>query len=401
MDDKDKNFEKDLVNNLDQQRAEMAAGAEIEAIQEQRAAEWQEETVATGMEREAEAAAGARVEEQVAKIGPMNGTQAENGGETAGRRPMSEAEAKALLMEETQKTEQKLAKAHKNNQKIAIIAVIIAVVLCVAGVVLALVIGNRTEEDKGGDKGQIGTPVADEDEKKPDGESEEPKDEIVAMSVDDPLVQRLYGNFVNVGGAYSSTLDFYTDKNVQNGKVDKMMMLDIALGNSAQRGKDCKAKHYVESGTQSYEVGEMFGCREGKEARDKVQEIFGTVIELDDGDKTGEYCGAWMYDAQNDEFYVPSLGCGGSCLYALTRELTGAERYKNNIYLYETAYGGSCLNLTTVDGTVIAEAKLDDNGSIVENVDVNDYRDKLEQFRWTFTKNESGEYIFTGLERVK
>lgn len=378
MDDKNKDFGKDLLNNLDQQRDEAAAGAQIEATEEQRMGVYEAKAAVVKAENEAELEGGAQIEAAM-----------------AGRRPISEAEAKALLMEETQKTEKKLAKAHKNNKKIVIIAVVVAVVLCAAGLALAFMMGNN--DDEAGDAGKNDTPVVDGGEEKP----EEPEDEIVALDVNDPLVQRLYGELANVGGAYSSTLDFYTDKGVQNGNLDKEMMLDIAIGNASQKGKDCKAEHYIERGSESYEVGEMFGCRDGEEAREKIQEIFGIPIELNDGDKTGEYCGAWVYDAQNDEFYVPTLGCGGACLYSLTRELTSAEQSKNNIYLYETVYGGTCQSLTRVDGTVIAETTYDDNGNLVNSFNVDDYKDQLEKFRLIFTKNDSGEYVFTGLEKVE
>lgn len=376
MDEKNKNFGDSLLNNLEQQRDEVSAGVQIESNEAQMAANYNQMMGNNVAQQQAEIAAGADIEAAM-----------------QGRKPISEAEAKALLMEETHKTEKKLEKAHKDNRKVMIIVIIVAVVLCAAGLIFALVMGSKNEENG---KAENDLPVisAGEEAKEPDA----PEDKIVALDVNDALVQRLYGNFVHVGGSYSSTLDFYTDKNVQNGDVSKTMMLDIALGNSGQRGKDCRAEHYVESGSESYEVGEVFGCRDGEEAREKIQETFGVAIELEDGDKTGEYCGAWMYDAQNDEFYVPSLGCGGSCLYGLTRELTGAEQDKNSIYLYETAYGGTCQSLAYVDGTLIAEV---DDGEWMTDSDIDAYRDQLEKFKWTFTKNESGEYVFTGLERVK
>lgn len=407
MDDKDKNFEKDLVNNLDQQRAEMAAGAEIEEIQEQRMAERQEETVATGVEREAEAAAGARMEEQVAKIGPMNGTQAENGVETAGRRPMSEAEAKALLMEETQKTERKLAKAHKNNQKIAIIAVIIAVVLCVAGVVLALVIGNRTEEDKGGDKGQIETPVADEDEKKPDGEPEESKDEIVAMSVDDPLVQRLYGNFFAIGEIFDGWWGFYTDGGVKDGKISLEKMLALAGANF--RNNACVGDYEYGNGGKIEN-----DCSAGEDVRQKVAEMFGVDIQLSDGDKMGDFCGGKIYVAENDEFYQVGNGCGGASSMRLVRVLEKAEGRGNEIDLFEKVLIFDTqeyyqVGIGDVKGERVGEYSIPDD-VLGDSEKYNEWLTQNEinltdrygsEFKWIFMKNESGDYIFTGLERVE
>lgn len=376
MDDKDKNFKENLLNNLDQQREEMAAGAQIEDIEEQRMAQYQQMMNANNTENAAELAAGSEVERKL-----------------NARKPMTEAEAKALLMEETRKTEKKLEKAHKSNRKLVIMVIVVAAVLCVAGVALALILGGKKDEEIP----KVETPVTEEVEEP----EEEPEDEVVALGLDDEVVQKLYGNFANVGKAYSSTLDFYTDNKVQRGDIDKVMMLDIALGNSATRGNDCRAEHYIESGMESYEVGELFGCRDGAEARGKIQEIFGTAIELNDGDTTGEYCGAWKYDAQNDEFYVPSLGCGGACLYELTRELFKAEQDKNNIYLYETVYGGTCQSMTRADGTVITELEVDENGSLVGSLDATKYADQFDQFKWTFTKNDSREYIFTGLEKIK
>lgn len=365
----DEKFFQNLEANVDEIENEAAGGAKIEETLEQRA---------TGEEKHGVASDGVKK--------PL----------------ISEDDARELLRSETARANQRVQSISAKNRKTLVSIIVVAVVLCLAGLGFVLMMSSK-HDDKEVNK-PVEPGVSEEEKKDPEEKpdlSEEPKNELIEVAIDDPEVQELYRNLRHIGQAYSSTLDFYTDEGVRKGDVSKTMMLDIALGNSAEKGDKCKTEHYIESGSESFEVGEVFGCRRGDEAREMIQEIFGKEIKLEDGDATGDYCGAWKYDSASDEFYSPNLGCGGSCLYALGRELKGAERDSGHLYIYETVYGGTCQTLNHVNGDLIAEMELDENGVMIKGVDPADYEDQLDQFKWTFTKNAEGNYVFTGLEKVE
>lgn len=46
-------------------------------------------------------------------------------------------------------------------------------------------------------------------------------------------------------------------------------------------------------------------------------------------------------------------------------------------------------------------ADLSDEDIDFDDINIDDYIDKLDSFKWTFTKNSDGEYIFTSVEKVK
>ncbi len=289
------------------------------------------------------------------------------------------------------------AKRAGNRSKKAYIGVIVAlvvVILAAVGITIAVIWGSK----------ELVTEVVDQATNKDETEDNQGEsDEVIELSLNNQLVQRLYNNFEQVGSSYSNTMDFYIDEGVKNGDVAKGVMLDIALAVSAGYSKYCKGEHilhYGEGDSESFDVGYVYGCYNGEKVRQKVREIFGKEIEIDDGEGTGGYCGMWKYDVKNDEFFSPNMGCGGSCLYQLTRELNRAEKYKDKIYLYETVYGGTCQSLCHVNGELIAENEYDEDGNLIKQYNFDDYKDKLDQFKWTFTKNADGEYVFEGLEKV-
>lgn len=397
MDNKNKDFGKDLLNNLDQQREEAVAGAQIEATEEQRMEAYGAKAAAVKAENEAE----------------LNG-EAQIGATMAGRRPISEAEAKALLMEETQKTEKKLAKAHKNNKKIAIIAVVVAVVLCAAGLALAFMMGNNGDESNDTEKND--TPVVDGGEEKP----EEPEDEIVALDVNDPLVQRLYGNFDVANG------QVYGIEEVFQGKIPDDFMMSVARLNVP--GVACKLEPADEVLEERYgsEAIQMWGldeirqasqlCYSGTATLEKVQEIFGKSFTLEDGVLTGSFTPGgqphYKYDKANDEFYyymMPGGGIGPGIVHALY----AAEKDGDSVYLYDVAgllYEGYLADGRTYaipfDESLINEGTDEKKAEYAIDYDLNDetillHKDDFSKFKWIFVKNDSGEYVFTGLEKVE
>lgn len=223
-------------------------------------------------------------------------------------------------------------------------------------------------------------------------ESETPTNQIKELSLDDELVQRLYGKFERVGLWMSGTENFYVDEGVRNGDLSKVLMIAVAMPSVAGTGDiPC-------TGEYDGVIGDS--CYSGDTIRARIKEIFGEDVSFEDGDRNDDVTCRWEYSAKNDEFYG-FVGCGGSCQYGVHRDLDRAEQRGDNIYLYETAYGETCQALYHVNGDLIAEMKFDENGNVVKGFEADDYRDQMDQFKWTFTKNTEGSYVFAGLEQVK
>lgn len=215
---------------------------------------------------------------------------------------------------------------------------------------------------------------------------------VEQLSLDNELVQRLYGKFERVGLWMSGTENFYVDEEVRNGDLSKALMIAVAMPSVAGTGDiPC-------TGEYDGVIGDS--CYSGDTIRARIKEIFGEDVSFEDGDRNDDVTCRWEYSAKNDEFYG-FVGCGGSCQYRVHRDLDRAEQQGDNIYLYETAYGETCQALYHVNGDLIAEMKFDENGNVVKGFEADDYRDQMDQFKWTFTKNNEENYVFAGLEQVK
>ena len=71
--------------------------------------------------------------------------------------PITEEEARLLLQQETRKTEAKLLTAEQKNKKFLKTAIIIGVILCIAGIALAVVMATMRKPDtpNQGDSSQV------------------------------------------------------------------------------------------------------------------------------------------------------------------------------------------------------------------------------------------------------
>lgn len=331
-------------------------------------------------EKNAEVAAGQQIEERLER-----------------QQPISEAEARALMMEETRKTQQKLDKASKSNRKVLVIAVVVALVLCAAGAVLAIMMGNRTDETDKKPSDTTGVVEKDEEEERPEeGEKpEEPEVRLETLALDDVTVQEIYGNFQHVGVPWDRQWEFYVDENVKVGNPTRYMMLTLAMENLAKRKCD-GSYQYAQNDT----VIDLTECYSGADMRAMAKEMFGKDLTLQNGDVAREICGGWTYDANHDEFHEVQVGCGGSWPAAIERALYLAETDGENIYLYEKALLHEELDIYHIGDVNQMKGEL-----IKSNVMSDEIPDLLlergDKFKWTFTKDAEGNYVFAGLERLE
>lgn len=384
MDDKDKEFERKLENNLDEIREGDAAGAKIQ--------------------------------EEMAKQPPVNEQTWQDlmKQEQGERATITEAEARRMIDEEREKTVKVLKQTNAKSKRTLVVVLVVAVILCVLGVVFALVMGNRKGEQTGGSGENVpGQEV--KPEEKPGEETGAEGAEVEELALDDELVQRVYHNFDIVSDAFSRTAHFYAGKGRTNAEVDNLLMAGIVIS-LAQQKAAC-AGDYGEALTQ-------YGCYDTQELQKLARQVFGRELDLETEEPvayTG--CHGWTVNTENDEVYDSiGPGCGGQCVPAIVRDKTKAERQGDQIIIYERAYMESCAGIyhvgevpATYDtengpmlrmnslelGEAIAEREVGENGEFVNNLDVEQYADKLDTFKWTFTKNADGEYIFSGLERIE
>lgn len=377
MDDKDKKFVDGLEGNLNEIKAEEAAGAKIEDQLEQ---------------KEAQAVAQETVEQQMTR-------------ETvaAGSDFLTAEEEKAMA-------------EPKKGINVGLVLVITVVVLALAAVA-GYAGAQLLKRDKGGNNASSG--MVEDDEA---GETTPPETEIEELSVDDEVVKRLWGQFntkiigpenmpdhVGLMSSFEPLNEFYTVNGALSvdGLSDKykfaiaLQSLDDYSGESTSL---CRGNydhlHWVDEQGVDHPSTEMKLCLSGDTVRSKVEEIFGDPILLDQFDGwsmmvAGE---GWLYSLENDEA-VPLAS--GATFRPIIRALIEAEQDDDNIYIYEVVgyvgcwiAGQEACSASRLDGSLIP------GGENINVENIRDYADQFDTFKWTFTKNEAGNYVFAGLERL-
>lgn len=327
---------------------------------------------------------------------------------------ITEAEARAMLIEDNARAKEDLKKAKSRGKKTLVAVIVLAVLLVVAGVVTSIILGGM-RDDAGDDKHEGNSVVENP------GKNEGDKGEgIVELSLNDALVQGIYGNFQGIPRLFDGWWGFYVDDGVRNGEVDKAHMLLLAGANYPEGA--CSGD-YVYGNDGSKVTNE---CVSGETIRQKIAEMFGREVELAEGDKLSSFCAGKPYDVTNDEFFQAGNGCGGSSPERLWRVLAKAEQSGDEVYLYEKVllfvareyyhFGDTSSSdtnwgtLSTVFGEKIGEYAEPDYSEFQGHEDYNAWLEKTlvdltneygEEFKWTFRKNAEGNYVFVGLTRVE
>lgn len=370
MDNKDKNFEKKLVQNIEEKRAEQEYGAEIEEkLESGQVAETADREIPPESERR--------------------------------YHPMSEEEAKRMLTEDARQTEANLKDMNSDKHKKTIIAVVIvAVVLCLGMLILALVLGNRGESGE-----QIGDNGGNQVEEKPEEEPGEDKpvdNGIVEISVADERVRKVYDYFGILSGV--DMFGFYSDAAVRNGIVDNKYLVGVAFGNmehsvcKMEKTDENLMKRYAKQLADGMTLTDLamaydMGCYNGEELRKKSEEIFGKQANLE-----GEFpILGWVYSPEYDEVYsVPGMGSDGfGPGKGYLRGLYKAEESDSELLLYEVVAEIAGPGLICVDTGEYCEEEYEPT---LENVVA--HKEDFARYKWIFKKNTEGDYVFEKLERI-
>ncbi len=384
MDNKDKNFEKKLMQNIDEKRAEQEYGAEIEEK----------------LEAEHE------VEVSDQEIPPESERR---------YHPLSEEEAKRMMAEDARQTEANLRNVNSDKHKKTIIAaVIVAVVLCLGMLVLALVLGNKGKNsEETGDNG--GSQV----EEKPEETEKPEEDGPVEIAVSDALVRKLYRNFDVTNGM------MYADEAVLNGDF-RGVALGVAALNTEKIAcrvvpteEDLRSQYgdILDQQGLNEVIEESKKCYDAAEVNKKAQEIFGVALDLQDGVKFGSFTAGgqphYRYDAENQEFYY-DLVPGGGVMPTVVHNLEKAMREGNYIYLYDVAgQMEECFidNTRKTCASPVGESLWNyelggyDPKYVIDynltNENILEHAEEFSRYKWTFSKNTDGNYVLEKIEKVE
>lgn len=319
---------------------------------------------------------------------------------------ITEAEARAMLIEDNARAKEDLKKANAKGRKTLVVVIILAVVLIIAGIAVSVILGGRDKDgnnDKQEGNGENAAVV-----EKPE-EADESEAELVELSLDDEVVKRVYGNFQGIFREFTGWWSFYIDGGVRDGKIDQAKMLKLAGANVW--GSPCIGNYEYTSGGRVENE-----CASGEAVRQKVAEMFGEHLELVSNDKLHSFCGDGMvYDVTNDEFYQSGIGCGGYYTDKLVRVLEEAEKEGDRMYIYErVAIFSDSLEYFRIGdegilGEKIGEYTVPDYSTFQGPEDYNVWLEKNrnsltleygDEFKWTFRLDEEGNYVFEGLEKV-
>ena len=135
---------------------------------------------------------------------------------------------------------------------------------------------------------------------------------------------------------------------------------------------------------------------------------YSTVNQIYDG-----LCVTLNYDATNKRYsYIGSIGCGGTSAFGVHEKIISAIKYSDRIEIVSaTVYLDGMsnqmykdYNKTTSLGELLVDENTVNNREERENT-YNQYieenKDNLEQYKYTYNLNEDGFYYLTSVERTK
>lgn len=327
---------------------------------------------------------------------------------------ITEAEARAMLVEDNARVKEALKKANSRGKKTLAVVIVIAVLLVIAGVATSIILGGMRKSDGEGfgdsDK-QEGNGENTAVVEKPEEEPEEP--EAVELSLDDEVVQELYKRFRHAESPWDDGVQFYAEAvkgDLSRDQIIKMAFYSlqtqrVEVENGSEEINHCKGVYYI-SGNEEWPA---MDCYSGEEMRSEITRLFGfNDYAFVEDDEAATAC-RYPYSTENDEFYQTKF-CGGAASSAVSRKLYKAEKDDERLYLYEKAVfwssrtGSEGFYRLGKDGWDVRIGELSWGEPWFELVTdvLDDPRsdELLDKFKWTFEKNGEGNYVFKGLERV-
>lgn len=153
--------------------------------------------------------------------------------------------------------------------------------------------------------------------------------------------------------------------------------------------------------------------------RKEVERLFGQKMQFMESDVVGRICGGSRYDADADEFVDVGDGCGFASPVWLVGAIARTGRSDDKIYIYERVLyvdddGGDEITLYHVsdDNTVEVGEYIGMIDDVPWEGDYDVHQKKLnavlaeyalqsgDEFKWTFGKTSSGNYVFEKIERL-
>lgn len=368
----------------------------------------------------------------------VGGSAGDGAGVGSGKQGITEAEARAMLIEDNARAKEDLKKANAKGRKTLVVVIILAVVLIIAGIAVSVILGGRDKDGNNDKQEENGENAVVE---KPEG-ADESEAQLVELSLDDEVVQRVYEPFAVINDSYWSPFYFdeigdgydLSEEDIQQRR--RQGRLSIAYLNTPKEA--CKATiengglidrygDFIVTNWTAEQRGEVEQCVSGEKVRQNFKNIFGYDIELRGFDDYRNKNGAtnvdgvftWSYSPSYDEFYYGLGGAGTPTMYK--RRLVGAEKEADAVYLYEQAleYYFPSWAFPDDDNAEFSVSDLTKEGSESNSLKITDTKANVEKilggdelfnrverlgdlgmFKWTFRKNAEGNYVFEGLEKV-
>lgn len=336
---------------------------------------------------------------------------------------ITEAEARAMLIEDNARAKEDLKKARNKGKRTLIVVIIIGVVLVIAGVAVSIILGGMRSQGGAGGADNVGN----NDKQEGDATAgEKPEQGLVEISVDDDSVRGVYGRF-EIGPFqsfyYGELADGWDDETEREGGRLGMALNNLQL-------EECRANAENGGLAERYDgnvpVGEperVLRCYSGGVVRKKYRELFGEDVVLTEEkyaqDKPLAAGGRFLrYSGGYDEFYDVPGGAQGT---SYIRGLEKAEKEGDKLYLYERALTLNCRMEPRFDEdgnqlengsfcgvlTVAASCATPEFGWNEKEGEMTDEevlaaarKQRLGLLKWTFEKDAAGNYVFKGMERV-
>lgn len=298
----------------------------------------------------------------------------------------------------------------KPKKPVLLIAIIAVLALALIGGIVWFVLANNGSGDGANGDGAREISAGKNDEGTGSETDPDPEDEIVELSLDDELVQKIFKEFAPITNPWDGETAFYAQ--ATSGNLSRQLVMNIAFTNILA------IKNYVSDGCKGdYKLdlanGEQWiitSCYSGEALRQEIAKLFGADYVFTENDALKPSC-PYHYNIANDEFYQTTVGCGSLPLSGIMREPYKAERDTMRVYLYEMAAYWS-----QVDGSYNCDAEVCRLGNEKWDVAIDGLTvEELEQleklseypganeifskFKWTFVWNGEN-YIFEKLERI-
>ena len=277
-----------------------------------------------------------------------------------------------------------------------VIVLIILLILCIIGLVFYILV----------DKDIIklnNTTVANEQvEKNNTDDDNEEKDTGVKLDIENENIKYLFNNAHRP--SIGPEAQIYRDGGYKVSEMsgeDKILLLygqwkNYVKESSIEIDNNYNSMYYVNEADLKSIYERTFGPN-----------TYHQVNQITDG-----LCTTLTYDATNKRYsYVGKYGCGGTTVFSVHEKIINATKYNDRIEIVSaTVYLDGMSNQIYKDynktkplgeNVFYSNNYTDEEREALENKYIEDNKDNLEQYTYTYNLNEDGFYYLTSVERTK